>query len=242
MQEWGEYKFQDAIIKYRVFRSARRRKTIGIRLDPQGEVRVAAPVRVSKKRLQEVVAANASWIVRKLSERTNNPACINFSTGDSIPYLGKRARLNVNSTKDKRASVKFRHWSFHVALPGKLNKPERTPAVIAALKTWYRERAQERLPSMVESWAPIVGRQPSRVLVRDQKSRWGSCSPDGTLRFNLRLMLMAPELIEYVVVHELLHLAIPNHSHKFWDEFTEIMPDCRARDKRLGQIGKLLPF
>ncbi len=224
-QEWGEYKFQDAIIKYQVLRSARRRKTIGIRLDSQGEVRVAAPVRVSKKRLLEVVAANASWIVRKLSERAQNPGNINFSTGDSIPYLGKQARLTVDPAEGKRASVQFHHWSFHVALPGKLNKSERSPAVIAALKAWFRERAQERLPLVVESWAPIIGRQPTRVLVRDQKSRWGSCASDGSLRFNLRLMFMAPELIEYVVVHELLHLEIHNHSNEFWDSFTRIMPE-----------------
>ena len=73
-----------------------------------------------------------------------------------------------------------------------------------AVVSWYRGWATERLPEIVERWWPRLGRgEMSRILVRDQRQRWGSCAPDGTLRFNWRAMMLRPALIEYVIVHEL---------------------------------------
>ena len=92
-------------------------------------------------------------------------------------------------------------------------------------------------------WLPVMGRsEMPRVLVRDQRSRWGSCSSDGTLRFSWRLAMLEPELIESVVVHELAHLDVMNHSKAFWDVVLKAMPDARERRKRLGEAGLRLPL
>ena len=80
------------------------------------------------------------------------------------------------------------------------------------------------------------------MLVRDQRRRWGSCAHDGTLRFNWRVMMLEPALIEYVVVHELAHLTVPNHSPEFWAAVSAALPDVPDLRRRLREVGSALPL
>ena len=108
---------------------------------------------------------------------------------------------------------------------------------------WYRARAGERVPACVARWHPRLGRGPApRVLIRDQRQRWGSCAPDGTLRFNWRAVMLEPALIDYIVVHELAHLAVRSHSPEFWRIVTGAMPDAQHRRRRLREAGRSLPL
>lgn len=108
---------------------------------------------------------------------------------------------------------------------------------------WYRGRAGERLPACVARWQPRLGRGPApRVLIRDQRQRWGSCAPDGTLRFNWRAVMLEPSLIDYIVVHELAHLTVRNHSPEFWRIVSSAMPDAQHRRRRLREAGRSLPL
>ena len=108
---------------------------------------------------------------------------------------------------------------------------------------WYRARASERVPACVARWHPRLGRGPApRVLIRDQRQRWGSCAPDGTLRFNWRAVMLEPALIDYIVVHELAHLAVRSHSPEFWRIVTAAMPDAQHRRRRLREAGRSLPL
>ena len=81
-----------------------------------------------------------------------------------------------------------------------------------------------------------------RVLVREQRTRWGSCSADGTLRFSWRLAMVEQELIDSVAVHELAHLEVMDHSRAFWDVVLRAMPDAKERRKRLAEAGRHLPL
>ena len=102
---------------------------------------------------------------------------------------------------------------------------ERRERIRRAVVAWYRGRAEERLPACVARWQPRLGRgSPPRVLIRDQRQRWGSCAPDGTLRFNWRTVMLEPSLIDYIVVHELAHLSVRSHSPEFWRIVTAAMP------------------
>ena len=80
------------------------------------------------------------------------------------------------------------------------------------------------------------------MLIRDQRRRWGSCASDGTLRFSWRGMMLEPALIEYIVVHELAHLTVKNHSPDFWKLVTSAMPDVQQRRKRLREVSRTLPL
>jgi predicted metal-dependent hydrolase len=146
----------------------------------------------------------------------------------------------VEKGSAKHATVRFRHWSFDVSVPAELEGEGRREAIRRAFVRWYRSRAQHRLASAVSRWSKAMGCEPRAVLTRDQRQRWGSCATDGTVRFNWRIVMAEPWLIDYVVTHELLHLRIRTHSREYWDEMARVMPDYRLRRARLKDTGSQL--
>ena len=106
-----------------------------------------------------------------------------------------------------------------------------------------RLAVRELVAMLIDEEAPAIGVEPSRVQIRDQRSRWGSCSTRGTLSFNWRLVLAPFDVLDYVVVHELCHLREPNHSSRFWKLVEQRRPDWRAQRDWLHEHGpELLAF
>lgn len=237
MTETGSIRFGDTSIDYTVIRSRRRKKTIEITLDHQDGVLVAAPIDAPPQQVAEMVRKRAGWIIRKAGESILHPLRKELVSGESMPYLGRQARLLVEPADVKRVKVAFSHWSFRVTLPYGLVGEERRSAITQALEKWYKARAADRLTDRIGRWAPEVGCQPRKVLIRNQRQRWGSCSPDRTLRFNWRVIQVEPGLIDYVVVHELAHCLVRNHSASFWDEVSRVLPDYRIRRQHLKGAG-----
>ena len=79
-------------------------------------------------------------------------------------------------------------------------------------------------------------------MIRDQRQRWGSCAPDGTLRFNWRVMMLEPALVDYVIVHELAHLTVRSHSDDYWQLVIQVVPDAQERRRKLRAIGQSIPL
>ncbi len=106
-----------------------------------------------------------------------------------------------------------------------------------------RLAVRELVAMLIDEEAPAIGVEPARVQIRDQRSRWGSCSTRGTLSFNWRLVLAPFDVLDYVVVHELCHLREPNHSSRFWKLVEQRRPDWRAQRNWLHEHGpELLAF
>jgi predicted metal-dependent hydrolase len=106
-----------------------------------------------------------------------------------------------------------------------------------------RRAVRELIAMLIDEEAPELGVEPKRIQIRDQRSRWGSCSTTGTLSFNWRLVLAPFEVLDYVVVHELCHLREPNHSGRFWKLVEARRPDWRAQRDWLHEHGpELLAF
>ena len=106
-----------------------------------------------------------------------------------------------------------------------------------------RLAVRELVAMLIDEEAPAIGVEPGRVQIRDQRSRWGSCSTRGTLSFNWRLVLAPFDVLDYVVVHELCHLREPNHSSRFWKLVEQRRPDWRAQRDWLHEHGpELLAF
>jgi predicted metal-dependent hydrolase len=95
--------------------------------------------------------------------------------------------------------------------------------------TQHKERAAELVTDSVQRFAPLLNVHPKKIAIANQKRRWGSCSARGDLRFNWRLAMMPAPIANYVVVHELAHMRVPNHSAKFWTTVQSILPDYKAR-------------
>jgi predicted metal-dependent hydrolase len=125
--------------------------------------------------------------------------------------------------------------------PGALSVGGRTSKErLAAIDRWYRREARARIEAAVERESGRLGLYPTRVTIRDQRTRWGSCSTSGTLSFNWRLVIGPEEALDYVVVHELVHLCHPNHSPSFWGLLEDLMPDWRPRANWLRSNERLL--
>ena len=235
-------RFGDATIDYQVRRSKRRKKTVQIILSGES-VRVLAPITTPDSELQAIVRKRAPWILKHASQSTLDAAPKRFVSGETLPYLGRNVRLHVETASVLVPSVRFDHWLFRVAVPDSLSGEDRCQSIRGAAVRWYWARAAERLTETVERWWPRLGRgEKSRILIRDQRWRWGSCAPDGTLRFNWRAVMLKPALIEYLVVHELAHLTHRNHSKDFWGLVSEVMPDAQQRRRSLREEGRRLPL
>ena len=108
---------------------------------------------------------------------------------------------------------------------------------VAALKKRFLNAAKIYFPKRCEELVKATGGHYEKITVRNQKTRWGSCSQTGTLSFNYRLMMAPPEVIDYVIVHELCHLTHMNHSKAFWNQVADILPDYAQRKQWLKAHG-----
>ena len=243
MTESDSVRFGETIIEYQVRRSARRRKTVQISLDA-GRVYVAAPTTVPDGELRDMVRRRAAWILEQIrNDEARAKARPLFVSGEKLPYLGRRVRMIVSSGDIREPAVRFDHWRFVVSAPTGLAGDARFDRVRDAFIEWYGERAAERIGAGVERWWPELGRgERQRILIRNQRRRWGSCAADGTLRFNWRVAMLRPALIEYLVVHELAHLTVRNHSADFWKLVAGVFPDVQLRRRQLREAERCLPL
>ena len=232
----------DQIITYEVVRSQRRKKTIHteVTLD---KVRVLAPATTSDLELERLLRKQADWIVdrRKMLERGPPPK--RYVSGETMPYLGEDFELTVNTERFTWPWIRLESGRFLFDAPPRAGEAERRDLIRSAFVEWYRQQAEDYLPGRVDHWLPFVANHANpRILVRDQRSRWGSCSWDGTIRLNWRLIMLDPELVDLVVVHELAHLLIRNHSRDFWDYLEVFLPDAKERRSRLKAAAPFIPI
>ncbi len=240
MTERGEVRFGDARIRYRVVRSPRRHKTIAVTVDQPGVVTVSAPVDTPPERVEATVRRRAGWIVRHEGAAASASPTRRFVSGESLPYLGRSVRLTVRPSDEARVAVRFHHWQFEVDVPRSLEGEERDAAVRSAFEAWYRERAALKLPPRVDRIGRLIGVRPKAVLIRGQRTRWASCAPDGTLRFNWRAIMAPPAILDYIVAHELAHLRVRAHNAEYWGVVAQAVPDYRQRRQRLRELGAAL--
>jgi len=230
-------RYGDTTIEYEVRRSRRRTKTIEVKVSREG-VRVYAPWAAPDDDLRRFVSDKASWILDQV-EKFGEIEDLRFVDGETLPYLGREVPMFFELSDVRSPEVTLDTGRFRVTEPSELDPRYRVDHIGRALLQWYHARAMEALPELVDQWWPFLGRGPkSRVLIGNQKSRWGSCGPDGTLRFNWRVMMLEPRLIDYVVVHELAHLSVRNHSPDFWNLVNKMIPDAKERRRGLREMAR----
>lgn len=229
-------------IEYEVHRSKRRKKTVHFRVE-RGVVLVAVPSDAKPGAIRRSVRDRAEWIINKLSQAPPEGLQKRFVNGESLPYLGEDVRIAVRLADVPSPEIRLDDGRFHVIVPPNLRGKRRYEAMRQAFIEWYRERALDQVTECVDRWWPKLGRgEKSQVLIRNQRRRWGSCASDGTIRINWRIIMLEPVLIEYIVVHELAHLTVRNHSPDFKKLMASVLPDFRERQKRLGQTEGILPL
>jgi predicted metal-dependent hydrolase len=228
------------VIEYTVVRSGRRRKTLSLTLDKDGRVVVAVPLRASKAQIQDFVTRSGPWVIRKRAALAVTPPPPRLESGASMLLLGEPVLVDIVEVDGTLALAKLEGGRFRVTMPGMVMNEAREQTLRLLLSRWYRRYATIRLTQDTRRWAEVMQVEPMNVRVRDQRRRWGSCSSKGNINFNFRLVMMPPDIIDYVVVHELAHMRVPNHSRAFWDEVARFVPDYAERRARLNQLGPTL--
>ena len=182
-------------------------------------------------------------LFNKLSQAPPEGLQKRFVNGESLPYMGVDIPIAVRFADVPSPEIRLDEGRFRVALPSNLRGKKRYEEMRQTFTDWYRERAAENVTECVDRWWPKLGHgEKSRLLIRNQRRRWGSCASDGTLRINWRIIMLEPALIEYIVVHELAHLSVRNHSPNFKKLMASVLPDFTDRRKRLRQIEGILPL
>ena len=235
-------RYGNATIEYEVRRSARRTKTLQVTVGGEG-VQVHTPLNTSDEEIAAFVRRKASWVLSNVLDAGPLPSPKRFVSGETLPYMGRNVILVVEPQDVPATLIRFDHWRFRVTIPNALNGDERPKRVRDAVVSWYRERAADRLPQSVARWRRRLGiAERPQILIRDQQNRWASCASDGTLRFNWRTVMLKPELIDYIVVHEIAHLTHKNHSKEFWALVYRTIPDAERRRVQLREAGHGLPL
>lgn len=220
-----------------------RRRSIGFMVGPEGLV-VSAPRWVGSGELEAVLRDKAAWIVRKLHEqqertRRLESARVEWRDGTSIPFLGETVIVVI----DPRTSGVVLHTeaqalpgvprlTLHVGLPQGCTPDQLREAV----QGWLQRQARRIFEERCAHFAQQLGVSVRRLSLSSASTRWGSASADGSVRLNWRLVHFAQAVIDYVVVHELAHLRVMDHSPRFWEVVGSVVPDFRAQRAVLQDV------
>ena len=182
------------------------------------EITVVLPTGVSADP-EQLLRENGDWVAtkkRKFDRYREQIPDRQFEEGATFPYLGESHEVVV----EVRSAADVVDGTLRLAE----HNVERT-SVKRALEALYRRKARERFEDRADHYAVEMGIEYDRIEVRNQKTKWGSCSTSGTIGLNWRLMMAPPEVIDYVVIHELAHLQEPNHSEAFWSLVEQYEPE-----------------
>jgi predicted metal-dependent hydrolase len=214
-----------------------RRTRAAIQVTADRTVRVLLPPGVPLTRADQLIRMKSAWVLTHLTAPPPAPPPP-FHAGGAVRVQGRLMPVRVDTSAA---------WGFHESPDGEgfqataiASAPaEAVEAFIrTSLATHLIRRAKAESTRLVACWHPRVGGPaPRRVLVRDYRSRWGVCRPDGTIAFNWRLIQAPPECFGYVVVHELTHLTHPHHQSAFWRALEAVLPDHRDPRRWLNAHG-----
>jgi predicted metal-dependent hydrolase len=217
-------------LSFEVRRSARR-GSVQITVDRGGELILSAPEACPTAKMTSFVREKRFWIYTKLAEKEvlrAEASARQFVSGEGFSYLGRSYRLLL--VDDQAVPVKLERGRFSM-----------TRAAAAAgrehMIRWYADRGRTWLAERASRYVRRVGVAPADVSVRDLGFRWGSCGKGNKLYFHWRTMMLPPSIAEYVVVHELVHLAVPHHTPEFWRRLERALPDFAARKQLLTERG-----
>ena len=193
------------------------------------------------RHVEPFVAEKQRWIERTLERyeaaRREAPRPV-LADGGNVPYLGEQLELVVRVERGRtRPHVARRGERLIVKVAG-----DGRAAVEDALERWYRKRAREEVAVRLDYATARAGTDWTRLSIRGQRTRWASCSQDGAMSFNWRLLLAPEEILDYVVEHEVAHLEVLDHSKRFWKLLGSRCPDWREHERWLKANGHTLTF
>jgi predicted metal-dependent hydrolase len=217
-------------ITYKVNRSRKRRKTISLQISDKSELVIAAPYFTPAAEINRFVQEKQNWIhktIRKRKEDSIKNKSKEYITGEMFYYLGESFPLETFFEQNERNGLVFWGNRFY------LNTADVTENGIFYFVSWYKKKAREYINQHVDFFSREIGVLPCKIKITSAEKRWGSCSADDNLSFSFRLIMAPPDIIDYVIVHELMHIKEKNHSAAFWKLMEAVMPEYKIHRRWL---------
>jgi predicted metal-dependent hydrolase len=217
-------------------RESSRARNLRIQVFPHGGVEIVVPPRTSKKTVQGFINEHRDWIVKTRAEFLDRRQGETLLPEEIVLQgIGETLRVVYLNSESSRVRQNGDDLLVFVA--------NKTPEdVWPVLQGWLKRKARSHLSNSLTALSRETRLFPSGLQVRLQKTRWGSCSPRGTLSLNAAVLLRPPEELRYVIIHELCHLQHMNHSRRFWQLVERFEPDYRAIDRQLAAAWECTPM
>ncbi len=210
------------------------RETLGITVERDGTLVLAAPPTVALTDLESFVDEKREWIYSKLGEKIEHFAQRlpprEYVTGEGFWYLGRTYRLELVHSLRGRTPLGFQNGRF-------LLDPDRADKGRELFVEWYREHLRPRVTNLSNDYADRLSVEHNGVYIQTLGHRWGSCGRTRRLNYHWRTAMLSPDLIEYVVAHEVAHLVEPGHGVRYWPAVEALLPDWTQRKHRLATEG-----
>lgn len=213
-----------------------KRKTFSITVYPDQSIVARIPLRVDEDKAEKMLKKKARWINRKIEyfekfQPLENSK--NYMSGESFYYLGRQYRLNVIKSKNEEVKLKGKFFNLHTKAPSNKEKKK------ALLYEWYREHAIDYITRRIGLYSHKFKKKgiiPHEIRFRKMKRRWGSCSNRETITFNTELIRAPVHCIDYVIIHEFIHLRYMKHNREFYRTLEYMLPDWELRKERLDEV------
>lgn len=205
-------------------RKSSKAKRIIVKIDNKNQVELVIPKRVSYKEGTEFLNSKKEWIAKHINKRVKPEE-------DNFLFLGVPVEIRIETGKSNNLRFDPEKNILYCEAVRNLKHKE-------VYETWLRISAKEHIPERVFYLANAYGFRVNKVAIRNQKTRWGSCTSKGNLSFNMQLMSFPTDIIDYVIIHELCHLKYMNHSKDFWELVASFIPDYKVKRKILK--GRML--
>lgn len=210
-----------------------KRKTLSIYVEPNGEINVLAPEKISEDELNQIIQKKSYWIYKSLSELEElNSTSVNreIKNGEGFLYLGKSYKLTIK--KNLNQPLSLRQGRFHLDKDYLDDSKE-------YFINFYKIKGKKHIQQRVDYFKNKIGVSPNSIRVIDLQNRWGSCS-DKYINFHWKIMMAPMQIIDYIIVHELAHLIETRHNDKFWEIVESVIANYKARKDWLRANGASL--
>jgi hypothetical protein len=219
-------------ITYTVKRSRKRKRTISLQISDKSELVIAAPYFTPMSEINRFVREKQNWIQKTIQKRKADSIknkAKEYINGEMFYYLGESFPLEVFFEQNERKGLVFWGNRFY------LNTGDATENGIFYFVSWYKKKANQHLRQRVDFFSHEFNLRAKKVKITSAEKRWGSCSADDNLSFSFRLMMAPSDIIDYVIVHELMHIKEKNHSAAFWKLIEAVMPEYKIHRRWLKE-------
>jgi len=241
----GLIPYADGNICFTLKLSSRRRSLV-IQINDKAQIIVYAPLLMREEDIYRFLRVKINWINRKIAQIKSQ---ISFKDKDSenylkeVLFLGKKYEVKINHDKLKRCKVLLSDDKINVTVPPPEQEITQENNIKSAIEKWYKFQAKEIIPARIFHFSRIIGVVPKEIAIKTQKRLWGNCNyRTKKININWQIILAPIDVIDYVVVHELYHLLLPNHSLRFWQNVQKIIPGYKNTKKWLRDNQSALSF